>query len=656
MFLANQIEMDVTLGTALIATTALFLAIALGLGGLCVWRQFPSEGLFTKIILLTLATIFVYENILFTLVPELDGQTRATTTPFLYAVDVGLLILVIWILLKSNRIQGRFVGALLLFFFTMTSLGLTTALIDDPPQTRERSDENFDRLPLSKDFNVIHILMDALQATEFDNALESLSDKNAYAGFTWFRNTVGVSYRTLFSKPAIFTGEIYTEASQFSEYYRPGRITFFDVVASNNYGIYSFDGPDPRRLKGTRVKDLTNSKPSTAENIGELFDIALIRIVPFFLKDLFLNDYEYFFAGFFRQDTPIGNEIHRAGLLKFADSLFIDSQDGVLPKYYFMHVLYPHAPYTHGEDCSYSGRALSLTAEQAKLEIHCAVKDFAYLLDRLRDLGIYENTLVVFHSDTVERYLIQADSLQGSSLPPRVAAGSPFALLAVKPVGTSQALKISEKPASLQDIPNTVLGQLGLPKSFDGVDLFELEDLAERERIYWAEKQGTFGVVGYVYDPKSWRKISDYKPQEVPEIKVGDRFSFSVFTPRGVEFFKKGWTSLLRDGIENIGPTSMMSLPVADVEGKEISKLTFHARFGANEALPTSYKLNGGATRPVHIVIPNPRKPSYFEFSIVVDGIPDSRELTLELHSAPVSDESDKSLNSSFRVVYLGVD
>lgn len=654
MWQLNRLEVAVEPALAVLAGGVIGLAAMLLWGAFHVALGAGGRRRLARVLLALLAAVFLYDNLLFFLIPDLDGSVPAVANPWFWAFDLAWLGLLAWSLARKPAVavggNGTWARPAVAFMLLVPVLGLVAnALLERSVAPRaDRVD-----FTLSPDFNVVHILLDAMQSTEFPAALDALPDPEVFDGFTWFRNTVGASYKTDYSLPTIFTGRPYTAYAEFERWYRGESDTLMDAVAGAGYRIMAGRWLAPRVPEGMLVfhpPALAGSAPRLRD-LGYLLDVALIRIAPFVLKNAVLDDYRFRLAAWAGDEALQGNEIERAAFRRVINALRVDP-DQQRPSYLYLHLIYPHAPYTHRPDCSYAGEVIRPNPGQARLERVCALRDIALLLQRLRDLGALNRTLVVLQSDTGESHLLRPESLAGSGLPRRVAGGSPFAWLAIRPAGATGDLRISDLPASMQDVASTVLGQLGVASPFGGHDLFFDPPPPDRPRWYWAAEQGTFEVVGDMYSPSAWRRLSEPGEAGAVPLAAGTRLGFGLADASGLDYLGAGWDRPLADGINATWPESRLLLHLPADARSMPAELWFEVGLLFENAAPVAWRLGDGEEQPIEWGPVGAPGPERRRFRVPLDGARPGEVLALVIRSenprAQAGNENDLRFNKSF--------
>ena len=202
------------------------------------------------------------------------------------------------------------------------------------------------------------------------------------------------------------------------------------------------------------------------------------------------------------------------------------------PTYKYLHAGIPHWPVSVNADCEYIG-ARSLRRPNYTDQARCGIRRVGALLDKLRELGLYDSSLIVISSD------------HGVALPPQgftgdrdvfgaplaELAGSALALLIVKPPNGPGPVRISEAPSAITDIPATIVDTLGLKNPFPGTSALKLDEHAPRPRQFavylWSSAEwqadffpymDVFTVDGHVIKGGDWKTEEPiYAPKTTPE-------------------------------------------------------------------------------------------------------------------------------------------
>ena len=388
---------------------------------------------------------------------------------------------------------------------------------------------------LSRDQNVIHIVLDGFLSETFAEVIEQEPDTfdRDFSGFTFFANHLGAFPTTRASMPAMLTGIAYRNETPFypliSANIRDRSI--FSVLAGHGYQINSvsfigYDHPPASLPNGQTTVRYTIPTPygSYRDYVQfaavQLVDLSLFRHVPHGFKSRVYNDQAWLLESWYserRTGRNAGPSNHVAFLREFAGRMTVARDE---PVYTFIHVAIPHPPYVVDAGCSFLGPvpiSSSSYADQAR----CALSIVQELLDRLRALGVYDRTAIVLTSDHGWDELRPDHPLEGVKTPAgdldQVAARA-MALLAVKPAGSSGPLRTSYAPTAITDVPATVLDLMRLPSNrLPGQSALQIDPNVSRLRTYahhaWRQEDWlrpyvdllhVFSIDGRITNPSAW--------------------------------------------------------------------------------------------------------------------------------------------------------
>ena len=98
-----------------------------------------------------------------------------------------------------------------------------------------------------------------------------------------------------------------------------------------------------------------------------------------------------------------------------------------------------------------------------------ALSHFVTLLETLKRLGIYDQTMIVLssdHGDHWQGHQFDIEAFESRGITKRMLTRA-SAALAIKPFGARGPLAVSQAPVSLRDIPATILAAHGLNPSLN---------------------------------------------------------------------------------------------------------------------------------------------------------------------------------------------
>ena len=387
---------------------------------------------------------------------------------------------------------------------------------------------------LSRDQNVIHIVLDGFLSETFAEVVEREPDTfdRDLSGFVFFADHLGAFPTTRASMPAMLTGLAYRNETPFDPFLRANMTdrSIFSVLAGHGYQInsVSFLGYDHPPASLPNEQTARNIIPTPYGSYRDyvqfaavqLVDLSVFRHVPHGFKSRVYNDQAWLLESWYseqRRGRNAGPSNHAAFLTEFAGRMTVARDE---PVYTFIHVALPHPPYVVGADCSFIGperTARPSYVDQAR----CALSVVQELLDQLRALGVYDRTAIVLTSDHGWNALRPDHPLEGVKTPAgdldEVAARA-MALLAVKPAGSAGPLRTSYAPTAITDVPATILDLLRLPNDqFPGQSALQIEPDVSRRRTYahhaWRHEDWLrpyldllhiFSIDGRITDPNAW--------------------------------------------------------------------------------------------------------------------------------------------------------
>ena len=253
--------------------------------------------------------------------------------------------------------------------------------------------------------------------------------------------------------------------------------------------------------------------------VARLLDISLFRHAIHPLKQWIHNDGAWRLQPRLVQNTAFFHATNSVDFLDFFVPRVQIAQQR-RPVYKFIHLGIPHSPWVVDADCNFVGPQPGLQ-KQIDQSL-CAARKVGDLLDRLRELGIYEGSLILITSD------------HGGNSPPRGfatdqatehlgrVAGTSLALLMIKVPGSTGPVQLSGAPSHMTDIPATIFEELELEHDYPGRSALQLDPQKPRTRTYafydWRRPVNTwrseyldeinlYTVDGNVRDHESWRHI-----------------------------------------------------------------------------------------------------------------------------------------------------
>jgi hypothetical protein len=410
-------------------------------------------------------------------------------------------------------------------------VSVTQAESPAPARWRGPSESMFE---LSKSHNVIHIVLDAFQSDLFQEILDENRQAldRSFSGAVFFADHAGAFPTTMVSIPAMLSGDVYRMERPLPRYVREhfdgGSV--FKTLQARGYRIDNIS-EIPYDGKSSKVYRMPRPYVSYGEYktfaAWQLADLSLFRHAPHVFRPWIYNDQSWRLQTVFGPgDTQLRRHfpVNGAAILhEFAERMR-PAVDG--PVYKFVHVGIPHRPVIVTADCGVAD-AIRPLRQNYKDQTHCAVMRTAQILDRLKELGLYDNALIVISSDhgigfPPPRFHNDRELPPG---PLSVLSGKSMALLIVKTPGARGPVRVSHAPTAITDVPATIMDALGVPHTFPGTSALKLPEDASRVRsfaMYDWENDGwkhdyfdaldLLEVRGPLLDGKSWTFVDTLYP------------------------------------------------------------------------------------------------------------------------------------------------
>ncbi len=206
--------------------------------------------------------------------------------------------------------------------------------------------------------------------------------------------------------------------------------------------------------------------------------------------------------------------------------------------------------------------------------------------------------MIIMQGDTGGGHEVAA--LKNSTLPQPIRYGMPFPVILVKDFGAQGAMTVSEKPASIQDVPNIVVGALGLEPEFPGFDLMSDVDVSSRRRIFRAWQVEPNGLAA-----SSWSRM---KPAEFVAAKsqsnqlgMGDVVSFRGDGLGHLYRRGRGWSGTTAHGTWAYYPEAKLQVAIEQENASQVSALNFQVRLpdAVGPSKHIRYSVNGAAPKDI---------------------------------------------------------
>jgi hypothetical protein len=390
---------------------------------------------------------------------------------------------------------------------------------------------------LSRKQNIIHIVLDAFQSDLFAEILseERKELDQSLSGAMFFADHTGAFPTTMVSIPAMLTGTVYRHERPLPRYVREhfDKGSLFKALRSHGYRVDNIADIVYDTKSASAVYRTRRPYIGYAEYVQfagwQLADLSVFRHAPHILRPRIYNDQAWLLqtrlgpgdtSG--RRHLPVSGS---AVLLELSQRLMTAVDE---PVYKFIHVGIPHRPVTLTAECDYV-EGMSRAREFYKGQTRCAVRRVVALLDRLRELGVYDSSLIVITSDHGIGYaplnFVNDRRIPAGAL--SIIAGKAKALLIVKAPGSTGPVRVSNAPTTISDVAATVLDAAGAPVSLPGEPALKLAESAQRLRGFgmydWEDdgwKQPYFDALdllelrGSAVDGNNWTLVDSLYPPD----------------------------------------------------------------------------------------------------------------------------------------------
>jgi hypothetical protein len=447
----------------------------------------------------------------------------------------------------------------------------------------------------SEGSNVVHLVLDGFQGSIFSSLLEDHPAwREGLSGFTFFPNATTPSSVTYLSVPAALTGVAFRNDRPISTYHEEtlGSYTLYDAMRDAGYLVevaspVSWNAKQPGVHSHYRIPTpfLTEARVTRREALL-LLDISLFRQAPHFLKpDIYRSGTWLLSSMDPDPELSFKHFSHRSFLRKLIDKAEAIGGD---PRYKFIHLITPHPPLVSGPNCEYSGAELDYSLDAFKIQSACTFDTVLELLGRMKDMGVYRDSLILIHGDHgggVGFPMLGPDGQTTTSgqVLNRI-WGSPQPLVLIKQPAASGALAVSTTPVALTDVPATVSDILGSDKNWPGEPMFGISADSLRDRYYYRSSMhrndaaakdrfddfDTFRIRGSIFDAEAWEQIESWR---VPGLDERDKYSWGTRLTFGRHgnfkpFLSGGWSLSNRPDVTwTNSPVARLELPFAPSPG-----------------------------------------------------------------------------------------
>lgn len=560
IYLTNSVEFTSGLSDLLLAGICLSLLFALLL--LLLLRvlrvagpSFPERGV--SLLFAIAFMIWVQGNFLLWNYGPLDGRLIPWADLKLNGfIDGSLWIAALAAAIALPRFLTRHarISSLALILVQLGNFVFLFARRPETPSFQRYTVDTAQKYTFSQNRNLILVILDTFQSDVFAEVIREDPDlAGALDGFTFYRNALGGYPATELSVALMMTGKFYDNSLPFEQWKREAYLgdSLPRVLKSSGWQVDIYPDVSYSLYYSNEIASNFIQRVDWREralDVVEIFDLTLFRCLPHFLKPCVYNNQAWLLKPrcqrFILQAGP--KKIHSARLTPtawrkprerdrrlFSRRAYLNSQvirffDRMLNEahavdvkaaFKFYHLMIPHIPLVLDRDLRYEMREVN--RENYRKYAAAAVRLMGIFLEKLKRIGIYDDSLVVIVGDHGAGYQGQSFHWQegmptprGAKLVSHPSQVSALPLVLVKPLHARGALKVSDAPVSLGDIPATVFAGLGMEARVPGTPMPALDAAAGRQRRFmvYAGRDifSFFGdmteyfVTGYAWLAESW--------------------------------------------------------------------------------------------------------------------------------------------------------
>ena len=476
--------------------------------------------LLTGIVAFTVNSHFLYGSY-----GDFDGRgltivRRSTTSIMQILLVLGVFTIA---LLRKSIFKKIYLFAIIfsvaLFFASVVQFFLNGFDASRIPQNI--SESYFQFSADGKSPNYLYLILDEVYGQSAKQILVENKDiAEKFEGFTNYDNVSGVYPTTIMSIPLILSGKTYKEFTKNTDHYEDSfkNSYLLNHFKSNDvsYHIHSMYLYCQNVLLGNcstwgTIIPTENEYGIHSEYVNAL-NLSLFRIVPDVLKSKIYNEDNWFVKEWKAKHNPILTESQDINeFLYFIDNMKLGAEKS---SFKMFHSKVTHSPIRYDSDCTPFPKTLDRTYSNFLKQDACGFNLVGKLIDKLKKLKVYDNTLIVISSDhgrsVIPEELESAFNV-ADEITPRV-YGYAHATLMVKPINASGALKHSGRALSLGDLGKFFVDQEFINENeYDKKrKYFDYKWDGGLKSIYLTEFTNVYNISNEdIKDPQSWNVDND---------------------------------------------------------------------------------------------------------------------------------------------------
>lgn len=484
--------------------------------------------------------------------------------------------------------------------------------------------------------NIIVIVADGFDGQDFLPVLEEEPDlRQHFDGFTFYEDTCGTSLYSEESGITLLTGNQLEVGPTFSENIATAykNTDLYDILAQNHYDTYLY--VRAKKMVSPEIgEQVANFRPKK-EHIDktaafqELYKMVAFRYMPHIAKKYFWYSHTNFWE--------IGGK--NSSLYLNYDMYDLIRKQGVIAEktehniYQFYWIQGPHDPANTDRYCHKLDQTINemdeIYAERQFEQTIGVVRMYTELLSALKRANVYDNTTVIFTADHGWDIRINP-------------------CLLVKPKNAHGDLIVSDVPVSMpKDYLPTLEYFITGEKSY-GDTIYELDEEAERERVYYEYSVNLNGF-DRTYNSRTEMKLNKNRAFS-KDVTLG-----TTLMPDDIMFHSRlGLENSKHTNIRTAGNETILEFKIKEDFSDLLLELSYDTYNGiqpvqlyANDILVTEFDANGREDKSIlipgeYVTDGNLRLQFYWKNAILPAEIdPDNRtriQLALTFYSMRLSD------------------
>jgi len=420
-----------------------------------------------------------------------------------------------------------------------------------PPIVKKYEINEDKKFIFSKEKNVIILLLDGAQTNIFFDILnEQPHNESMLNGFNYFPDTLSSYSATDFSIPSFLSGKEYLNDTVQQNFLKKsfGENEFLRILKQYKFTTEMYSDMLPsmylyanKFVDNIKEKKYTIFNPSMIKEVSYLYDITLFKSTPSLLKKYIYNNQKWRLSNLNinlsnKKKSLDGHYEMVRFINEFQRSIFPNDNH---PAFKYYHLSGAHPPYVLNADMSIGTAGYDINAYKNQMRgLMILISKF---LSTIKKAGLFDDSFIVILGDhglgfprTEEQKNFEGNSQYINYIDSKT-VGKAIPLLLIKPFNSSDKFKLRETPASLMDIPKTIIKGLNINESnISGIDLLNVNnDSIDRLRFHysfnWTKKE-----IGkdypqylnkYLINGNSWEKESwdPFLIKYLPEGKIEKR-------------------------------------------------------------------------------------------------------------------------------------